>query len=304
MSREEQKQRMLDRHAQAVADAVVHIIESGKAILVQGWSGSGPLIRPRNLTTGTVYSGSNSLLLLAEGLRRGQRDMRFATPEAVAKLKDKEGNPARILAGTAPYQIWTPYRPKPVELPADTDFSRYNPDNLEFHEDGSATYRCPVIKFRPRNVVCLADTTVDLPPLPGSNVPAGTIQTPDFKDNEFLEKFTQACGMVREQGGNRACFIPDLDIVRMPEKQTFISEGEYYGTLAHEFFHWTGGKGREERKMGGSFGSKDYAKEEMRAEIFAAMTSVMLGLGSSLEGHAGYVENWSKRVQDDPKAVY
>jgi len=76
--------------------------------------------------------------------------------------------------------------------------------------------------------------------------------------------------------------------VQMPNKDQFNNASAYYGTLLHELGHWTGDKSRLDRDMSGRFGSVQYAKEELIAEIASYMVRGQLGLEKGLDQTAAY----------------
>jgi antirestriction protein ArdC len=83
------------------------------------------------------------------------------------------------------------------------------------------------------------------------------------------------------------------DTVQMPDFDRFETAGGYLATLAHELCHWTGHKSRLARNFTGQFGSKDYAAEELVAEIGAAFIGAQLGiLGDHIDNHAAYIGSW------------
>jgi antirestriction protein ArdC len=51
------------------------------------------------------------------------------------------------------------------------------------------------------------------------------------------------------------------------------------------------------------FGSEDYSKEELIAEMSAAMLSGIAGIEVPIERHAGYIQHWLKVLKDDKKLV-
>ena len=54
-----------------------------------------------------------------------------------------------------------------------------------------------------------------------------------------------------------------------------------------------------------SNGSKDYAKEELVAELGAAMLCGSLGITPSpREDHAKYLAGWMRRLKDEPKIIF
>ena len=91
----------------------------------------------------------------------------------------------------------------------------------------------------------------------------------------------------------------------MPRIETFISSNAYYATLLHELTHWTGHKSRLDRLTHARFGSTDYAKEELVAELGAAFQCQLLGVTSEpMENHAKYLNSWIKVLKEDKKAIF
>ena len=89
----------------------------------------------------------------------------------------------------------------------------------------------------------------------------------------------------------------------MPPIATFHAAQGYYGTLAHELTHWTGGDKRLERFK--RFNDrKAYAFEELVAEIGACMLSVRLGVQPTFDQSAAYVEGWLKALKEDKRAIF
>lgn len=106
-------------------------------------------------------------------------------------------------------------------------------------------------------------------------------------------------------GGDSAFYSPSADYVQMPVYETFVNAGSYLATLAHEVVHWSGHKYCLARKFGGSFGSPDYAREELVAELGAAMVCARLGIeGEHIDNHAAYIAGWLKVLRSDKRAIF
>lgn len=107
------------------------------------------------------------------------------------------------------------------------------------------------------------------------------------------------------KGDKQACYYPLLDTVQMPALGSFISSETYYCTLFHELAHATGHESRLNRSgVKAAFGSKEYAREELIAELASAFCCATLGLDNSLiEDAANYIGGWLKTLQDDPRAI-
>lgn len=103
--------------------------------------------------------------------------------------------------------------------------------------------------------------------------------------------------------GAQAFYRPSEDKVTMPARETFKGEGEYYSTLFHELTHSTGHAKRLNREeMGkGTFGSSDYSKEELTAEMGAAILCAMVGIDSVKENSLSYLQGWLSKLRSEPK---
>jgi antirestriction protein ArdC len=107
-------------------------------------------------------------------------------------------------------------------------------------------------------------------------------------------------------GGNRAYYSPALDYIQMPQRGQFSTSEHYYGTLFHEQAHSTGHESRLNRDSLISptpFGSEDYSKEELVAEMTAALLCGEAGIEINVEHHAGYIASWLRELQNDRKLV-
>lgn len=104
-------------------------------------------------------------------------------------------------------------------------------------------------------------------------------------------------------GGSRAYYSPSLDYIQLPEMQSFCSAEEYHNTLFHECIHATGHANRLARKSilePSYFGSHEYSKEELVAEMGAAFLSAHAGIANqTIENSAAYIQGWLKALKND-----
>lgn len=124
---------------------------------------------------------------------------------------------------------------------------------------------------------------------------------PRIAEAELLIKAQKAKIVV---GGNRACYSPNLDQIHMPPYESFSSPESYYATLIHELSHRTGHKSRLNRDLLGNDSSKEYAFEELIADMSAAFVCSVLNIDSCLENHASYLASWMSLISDDKKAFF
>ena len=110
----------------------------------------------------------------------------------------------------------------------------------------------------------------------------------------------------REQSA-RAWYQPSTDTVGIPSRSLFSSVEEYYSTLFHELTHSTGHAsrlGREGIEQLNTFGSESYSKEELVAEMGAAMLCGLTGLApKTLENSAAYLKTWLSVLKPDSRMV-
>lgn len=108
-------------------------------------------------------------------------------------------------------------------------------------------------------------------------------------------------------GGSRAYYQPSTDSITMPERETFDSPEEYYSTLFHEFTHSTGHESRLNRSgitETHFFGDEIYSKEELVAEMGAAMLCGVVGTeNKTIKNSVSYIQSWLGKLSDDKKLV-
>jgi antirestriction protein ArdC len=106
---------------------------------------------------------------------------------------------------------------------------------------------------------------------------------------------------------SRAAYIPSRDTVTMPSRAAFDSQAEYYSTLFHELTHSTGHPkrlGREGIDKIQPFGSEDYSKEELVAEMGSAMLCGAAGIEqATISNSAAYLRSWINRLKADSRLV-
>jgi antirestriction protein ArdC len=131
----------------------------------------------------------------------------------------------------------------------------------------------------------------------------------EFVPIEQAQSIAQAYGknLTIRHGGNRACYRFQDDSIEMPQREAFEAPEEYYSTLFHEFTHSTGHEKRLNRSgvtEMHSFGDEIYSKEELIAEMGAAMLCAMAGIeNKTINNSAAYIQGWLKQLKDDAKLV-
>lgn len=104
-----------------------------------------------------------------------------------------------------------------------------------------------------------------------------------------------------------AWYKPFDDHINVPPKEDFTKVHEYYSTLFHEMIHSTGHSDRLHRKgvtQDNSFGSKNYSKEELVAELGASMLCGLTGINNeTIDNSASYIQSWLRALNNDKTLI-
>ena len=131
-----------------------------------------------------------------------------------------------------------------------------------------------------------------------------------FTEELMLDEFTQtalkAMDITVYGSADRAYYSPREDSISIPNKRQFESAYDYYATLLHEMTHATGNKKRLDRDQTGHFGTEDYAREELVAEIGSSFVMADLHFSGDFDtdkNHAAYIQSWIKVIENDPNEL-
>ena len=123
---------------------------------------------------------------------------------------------------------------------------------------------------------------------------------------EKIKEGYKDCPLVTFAPG-KAFYRPSTDNISIPHINDYKNPAEYYSTMFHEMAHSTGHKSRLNRagiETIAAFGSETYSKEELVAEITAAMLCGIAGIdNTTLDNSAAYIKSWSRKFKDDPKLI-
>ena len=125
------------------------------------------------------------------------------------------------------------------------------------------------------------------------------VQKLDFSPVEEAEKLIKKCVIQIKYGGSRACYYPEDHKIDLPQKENFNSVEEYYSTAFHEIGHAMHKSTGDNVKNG--FGSQNYSKEELTAEIFASLCLNFCGIDSEkcFNNSASYLSSWLGVLKKD-----
>jgi len=252
-----------------VTDRIVKMLEAGVAPWKRTWSG-GTGFMPRNMVSGKAYRGINSLLLSCSEF---SSDYWMTYKQATSK-----GGQVRKGEKSSPVIFW-----KKLDI-----------------EDRNTGKKKKIPFLRYYSVFNLDQIDGIEPP----DAPTETIQfDPIRAAEEIVIAMPSQPIIVHEE--NRAFYRPSSDTVNMPKPKMFHKPEHYYSTLFHELVHATGHEDRLARPgimERTSFGSNDYSKEELVAEMGAAFLCAHAHIDQeTLTDSASYLQNWIKVLKGDSK---
>ena len=137
-----------------------------------------------------------------------------------------------------------------------------------------------------------------------------------FKEVEPIEEAEKIITMYVERehidfnecASNEAYYSPLQDKVVVPMKEQYNLVNEYYSTTFHELTHSTGHKNRLDRletEAVASFGSEEYSKEELVAEIGSATLMNVAGIETpkTFKNSTAYIQGWLQVLKNDNKFI-
>lgn len=123
----------------------------------------------------------------------------------------------------------------------------------------------------------------------------------------FIDYLIKEMKVGYEETGSRAFYNSKEDKVTIPPSISFRDTYSYHATRLHELAHATGHSSRLNRQLANAFGSAEYAKEELRAEIASSFIAGDLLLEfdeQHLKNHKAYIQSWISVLKDDPNELF
>lgn len=274
-----------------LTDSIIEALEKGTAPWQQPWDAekAAAFSGPHNAVSGRPYHGGNSLHLMMKAHANGYDDPRWCT----YKQAQEQG--------------WQVNKGEKGTLVEYWEFSRRSPklgpDGKHVTgADGKKVYE-DVPHDKPKVFHVTVFNAKQMTGVPPYEKPAHS-----WSPNEQAESILAGSGAaIKHDGGDRAFYSIREDQIHLPDRAAFPSEGAYYSTALHELGHWTGHESRMNRDgiaRFDSFGSPQYAKEELRAELASYFTSAKLGLPHNPGNHAAYVGSWINALKNDKHEIF
>lgn len=176
----------------------------------------------------------------------------------------------------------------------------------EKQEDGTKIVRqIPLLRYY--NVFHISQVD-GVEPLPKDEL--NDIEPIEKAENVLLDYWTKEDITVEHKAGNDAYYSPKRDLIHLPLFEQFTDANEYYSTAFHESVHSTMKESRcnraEDRKGKlVAYGSDEYSKEELIAEIGSASLMNIIGIETtkSFKNSSAYIQGWLSKLQSDVKFI-
>lgn len=268
---------------EVVAEKLIAELEKGTSIFQKPWKDN-PFVLPFNPTTDKKYRGLNSLWLQMQGYD----DPRWMT------FKQAQANDWKVMKGAKGSVITyiKPFAERTLKDEHGKPILDENGEPKKAIEQLDRPIITSAVVFNAKQISGIPEYKIE------------QTQVQQWENQHRAELITTNSGANISHGGNQAFYNPIGDSITMPKKEQFPDASGYYATLLHELGHWTGHSSRLDRPMIARFGTPDYAKEELRAEIASLMLSGEIGVSKDFGQHAAYVKSWVSILKDEPFELY
>lgn len=263
---------------QEITDRIVEHLESGQ---LPPWRqpikrpGGDPF--PKNLATGKAYRGVNVFMLGLTAWTEGYDSQYWLT---FRQARDRGGQVRKGEKGSL-VTFWRQYE-KTDEATDETTVLPVLRHYIVFNVDQIERIKAPEL---------------------------GEIDLSEFSPIAEAEKILAgyAGGPPVKHRGGRAAYLPRADRIEIAAPERFESSEAYYATLFHEVTHSTGHSSRLARGLDdrlAPFGSPDYSKEELVAEMGSAFLCAVAGISPpTIEQSAAYLQGWLREFKNDKRLI-
>lgn len=315
-----------DRALDLFADMMIDRIQSlsSKDGWKKPWFTEGSLSWPKNLS-GREYNGMNALMLMMHCEKNGYKLPVFCTFDRVAGLnftKDKQDKRQQvkgkggellpqvsILKGEKSFPVFiTTFTVVNKETKERVNYDDYRQMSEELRQQYNVYPKLQVY-----NVFNVSQTNLqEARPELYKKVEESCMQSKPMEMGDDYS-FPPVDKMIKEDGwicpikplfGDSAYYSISKNEIVIPEKKQFKDGESFYSNLFHEMTHSTGAEGQLDRIKPTSFGSEEYAREELVAELTAALTAQRYGMTKHLKGDsAAYLKSWLDSLKESPQFI-
>lgn len=302
-----------DKALDRFTDLMIDKIKSIKEDWQKPWFTEGALSWPHNLT-GRRYNGGNALMLMLHAEKEGYKLPVWCTFNAIQKILNperKEGEqqePVHVMKGEKSFPVFLTtftvvHKETKTKIPYD-DYKKLSHDEQKEYNVYPKNQVFSVFNVAQTNLQQVR------PELYAKLEEQCNIKKPTMGEafsfpavDAMIEHNAWVCP-IKPQHQDQAYYSISKDIIVVPEKEQFPVPENFYGTLLHEMTHSTGSQDRLNRLKASTFGDKDYAREELVAELGSALVCQQNGIQKGLkDDSAAYLKAWLDSLSESPDFI-
>lgn len=251
---------------------------------------------PKNALSGRKYNGVNRMLLSYVAEERGYKGARWCTFNQIADRQGKYHKDEKwhLKQGSksVPIEYWFIYNPQQKKSYSFQEFAKIAENIPEEEKDN---YKLTTKTFRVFNEDCIEGISPE------------PVEERNIKKSDYISAVISEMGVNYKERGDSCYYSPRTDTVNIAPKDTFRDEYGYYASQLHELCHATGHKDRLNRDLENWFGTPEYAKEELRAEISSSFLMQDFKLEadpSHINNHVAYIQSWIETLKKNPNELF
>lgn len=304
-----------DKALDLFADMMIERIETISKDWSKPWITEGSLGWPKNLS-GREYNGMNALMLLLHCERNGYKIPRFCTFDCVQRLNKPTEKQAKEGVELPRVSVNRGEKSFPVMLTTFTCIHKESKEKIKYDDykmlsDEEKKMYNVYPKMQVFRVFNVQQTNLQeaRPELWNKLTNRDTIKLDEgdkmsFEPMDVMIRDNRWICPIKPMHQDKAYFSIRKNEIVVPEKAQFKDGESYYGTLWHEMTHSTGIEGQLDRIKPAAFGSNEYAREELVAELGSALVAQRYGMSKALkEESCAYLKSWLEQLKESPQFI-
>lgn len=279
------------------------------------WITEGSLGWPKNLS-GREYNGMNALMLLLHCEKNGYKIPRFCTFNCVQRLNKPTEKQAKEGVELPRVSVNRGEKSFPVMLTTFTCIHKETKEKIKYDDykmlsDEEKKMYNVYPKMQVFRVFNVQQTNLQeaRPELWNKLANGDAIKLDEgdkmsFEPMDVMIRDNRWICPIKPMHQDKAYFSISKNEIVVPEKAQFKDGESYYGTLWHEMTHSTGIEGQLDRIKPAAFGSDEYAREELVAELGSALVAQRYGMSKALkEESCAYLKSWLEQLKESPQFI-
>lgn len=304
-----------DKALDLFADMMIERIETISKDWSKPWITEGSLGWPKNLS-GREYNGMNALMLLLHCEKNGYKIPRFCTFDCVQRLNKPTVKQAKEGVELPRVSVNRGEKSFPVMLTTFTCIHKETKEKIKYDDykmlsDEEKKMYNVYPKMQVFRVFNVQQTNLQeaRPELWNKLANGDAIKLDEgdkmsFEPMDVMIRDNRWICPIKPMHQDKAYFSISKNEIVVPEKAQFKDGESYYGTLWHEMTHSTGIEGQLDRIKPAAFGSDEYAREELVAELGSALVAQRYGMSKALkEESCAYLKSWLEQLKESPQFI-